>query len=136
MSSATNLDAVRSIYAAWERGDYGSNEWADPEIEVVIVDGPDPSSWWGLTAMAERWREVLSAWEGYRSAAEEFREIDSDHVFVLAHISGRGKTSGLETEQGAANLFTLRSGKVTRLVIYWDRDRAFADLALTPDTGT
>jgi hypothetical protein len=26
------LELVRSIYSAWERGDYRSDEWADPEI--------------------------------------------------------------------------------------------------------
>jgi ketosteroid isomerase-like protein len=125
-----NLDLVRSINAAFERGDFGSVEWADSEIEFVTADGPAPSSWSGLAAMAEGWRDFLGAWEDYRTEAEEYREIDGERVYVPLHISGRGKTSGLEMEQSAASLFTLRSGKVTRLVIYWDRDRALADLGL------
>ena len=39
MASAS-LDLVRSIYAAWQRGDYSSAEWAHPEIEYGLVDGP------------------------------------------------------------------------------------------------
>ena len=39
---AKNLDLVRSIRAAWERGDYSSSAWADPQIEYVVADGPSP----------------------------------------------------------------------------------------------
>jgi hypothetical protein len=33
---------VRLVVAAWDRGDYGSAEWAHPEIEFVITDGGPP----------------------------------------------------------------------------------------------
>ena len=129
-----NLDLVRSIYAAWERGDYSSAEWADPEIEYVFVDGPSPSSWTGLAEMANALRDILSAWEGLRLEAEEYRDLDGERVLVLYHFSGRGKASGLEVGQmhsQGAYLFYLRDGTVTKLVGYWDRDRALADLGLT-----
>ena len=66
-----NLDLVRSIYADWERGDFSHGEWADPEIEVVIV-----------------------------------------------------------SDRESADLFHIRDGQVTRLVMYYDTDRALADLGL------
>jgi hypothetical protein len=54
---------------------------------------------------------------------------------VIIRYIGRGKTSGLELGQiGAkgASLFRVRDGRLTRLILYWDRDRAFADLGLAP----
>ena len=138
MTSA-NLDLVRSICAAWERGDFSSTDWADPEIEFVVPDGVNPARWTGLTGLAEGFRSFLSAWEGLRSEADEFREIDDERVLVLTHLSGRGKTSGLELGQvqtKQANLLQVRDRKVIRLVIYNYREHAFADLGLTPDTGT
>ena len=83
--------------------------------------------------MAEASRDTLSAWENARSEAEEYRELDDERVLVLTRVSGRGKTSGVDLEHmrtwGAA-LFCIRDGKVTKHVVYWDRDRAFTDLGL------
>jgi ketosteroid isomerase-like protein len=128
-----NLDLVRSIYAAWERGDFSSAKWAHPEIEYVLVDGPLPRTWTGLAGLAEGFRDYLDAWEKYGVEAEEYRELDAEHVLVPYRQSGRGKTSGLDLGQiqsNAAMLFHICDGKVTSIVIYFDRDRALADLGL------
>jgi ketosteroid isomerase-like protein len=130
---SANLDFVRSLYAAWERGDVSSAEWADPEIETVFVDGPSPGSWTGLAGMAEGWREFLSAWVDFRAEADESLELDEERVLVLIRFSGRGKTSELELAQmraKAAHLFHISGGKVKRFVLYFDRQRALADLGL------
>jgi ketosteroid isomerase-like protein len=126
-----NLDLVRSIYADWERGDFGSAEWADPNIELVFADGPDPGNWRGLAGMSEGFRNVFTAWNDVSATAEEYRELDSERVLVLDRRSGRGKTSGLDLEEVAtkgATLWHVCEGKVTRLLVNWDRDRALADL--------
>ena len=136
---SANLDLVRSIYAAWGRGDWTSAEWAHPQIEFVIPDGPSPGSWTGLAKVAEALGEGLRTLREVRVEADEFREIDNECVLVFAHYSGRGKASGLEIDQigaGGAHLLHLRDGKVTRIVHYWDRDRALADLGLTPEGGS
>jgi ketosteroid isomerase-like protein len=129
-----NLDLVRSIYAAWERGDFSSADWAHPEIDFVIAGGPAPGRWTGLTAMADVWREVLSAWDDYSGAADAYRELDGERILVFLHLGGRGKTSGMEVDQlvgTGATLFHIADGKVRRLVVYFDRERALADLGLS-----
>jgi ketosteroid isomerase-like protein len=131
--SQENVELVRSIFPAWERGDYSSAEWAHPEIAFVIPDGPTPGSWTGVAAMAEVWREALSAFELLRGAAEEYRGLDDERVLVLMHFTGRGKTSGLDVGEIAIrglNLFHVRGGRVTRLVPYWDRERALEAVGL------
>jgi ketosteroid isomerase-like protein len=138
---SANLELVRSIYAAFERGDFNSAKWAHPEIEFEIVDGPDPGSWTGIDAMAEAWRDtVFSVWRDARLEVNEYRELDHERVLVLLIFHGRGKASGLEVggqmATKAANLLQIRNGKVTRLAIINDRERALADLGLAPEAGS
>jgi ketosteroid isomerase-like protein len=136
VTASSNLDLVRSIYAATERGDYSSAEWAHPEIEYVWVDGPSPGHWTGLAAMAEAWRDVLSAWRDFHVEVEEYRELDEDRVAVLLRFRGRGRTSGVSLEElrtRGASVYQIRGGRVTRIVSCFDRERALAHLGLAPE---
>lgn len=128
-----NLDLVKSILAEWGRGDFSSAGWADPEIDFAMVGGLTEGRWRGVAEMAEAWAAMLRAWEHLRAVPEEFRELDDERVLVFLRNEGRGKGSGIDIggiSTRAANLFRIQDGKVTSLTLYWDRDRAIADLGL------
>jgi len=102
-------------------------------INAFVADGPEPGRWFGRTGIEEGARAILSPFENARIEAEEYRELDGERILVFVHSSGRARTSGLEVKQmlvKAADVFHVRDGKVTRLVAYWHRDRALADLGL------
>ncbi|HUH81963.1 MAG TPA: nuclear transport factor 2 family protein [Solirubrobacteraceae bacterium] len=127
---SANVELVRSIYADWERGNFGRADWVDPEIEYLTEGGPDPGGSTGLAPLAAANRDFLSLWTDWRIHADSFRALDGERVLVLTSRGGRGRASGLEIWEPSANLFHIRDGRVTRLVFYWHRERALADLGL------
>jgi ketosteroid isomerase-like protein len=133
--SQENVEIVRSIYAAWERGNFAETHWANPGIDCQFIgDAPWVGTAKGLDGMATAWREWLSAWQDFQVEADEYRELDEERVLVLCRFAGRGKTSGAEVGRmwtKGASLFHIRNGKVTKLLLYTDYHRALADLGLS-----
>jgi ketosteroid isomerase-like protein len=120
-----NVERVREIFGAWERGDFSSVDWADPEIEFAIP-GPDPRVHRGVGDMSRAWAEWLAAWEEF--GVEARRYIDAgDKVVVDQLFRGKGRGSGIPVDEipGAA-VFTLRDGKVIRFQGFTTLEAALA----------
>ena len=125
-----NADLIRPIYEEWSQGNwrpyfevYGDDmEWGwseeFPGLAGVYRDPSNPN---------KRIQAWLSEWEEWRAVPEEFIEI-GDYVVVLAKYQGRGKGSGVEIDQEGAHVFKLRDGKVVRLEIFANRERAIASV--------
>jgi uncharacterized protein len=121
-----NADLIRPIYEEWSRGNWRPRfdvydpqmewGWSDefPGLDGVFEDHRDPNP---------RLLSWLGEWEHWRVEADDYLEL-GDHVVVLASYHGRGKGSGVEVDQRGAHVFELRAGKVVRLEIFADRDRA------------
>jgi len=121
-----NVDLIRPIYEEWRRGNWRPRfdvyhphmewGWSDefPGLGGVYDDRRDPNP---------RLRSWLSAWEEWRVEPDEYLEV-GDHVVVMATYHGRGKGSGVEVRQRGAHVFELREGKVVRLEIFGDRQKA------------
>jgi ketosteroid isomerase-like protein len=136
--SQQNIEVVRAIYDDWLRGGMSIDKF-DPEIAMVesktiprapVACGIDAVRRY-MDSFCKYWSE--SAWEGFRSRAQEYRQPDDERVLVLTLYRGRGKTSGVELEQmqaKGAGVAHIHDGKVTKLVWYTDRDDAVADLGL------
>jgi ketosteroid isomerase-like protein len=130
---SANLDLVRSIYAGWERGDFSSSEWADPEIEHTDVDGPLGGAAGELADIGQGVRDFLSQWADFRLIADRLCELDADRVLALDHRAGRSRTSGLDLgamRTEGARVFHVRDGKVSRIVVYFERGLALAEFGL------
>jgi ketosteroid isomerase-like protein len=83
--------------------------------------------------MAASWRRLLSVWSEFHTKAEEYVELDDERVLVLATFGGTARISGLDVRDGrskGANVFEIRDGKVRRLTLYWNHERAYADLGI------
>jgi ketosteroid isomerase-like protein len=127
------MDLVRSIYADWERGDYSRADWAHADIEYVIADGVHPDRCVGLPAMARAMRHWLSAWTSLHMELEDCRELDRERVMALHRFVASGKTSGVDVgriETEGVGVFSLQDGQVTKIVHYYDRDRAIAEIGV------
>jgi hypothetical protein len=81
----------------------------------------------------------LTSWssaDDWRVEEIDYQELDDERVLALFRFAGRGKTSGIDAAQlggTGANLFHIHQGAVTKLVAYWELDRALADLGIAPE---
>jgi hypothetical protein len=94
---SANLDLVRSIYAAWGRGEIlptdPTAELVHPNIEIAVVDGPEPSSRKGMAAATPGIEGFLASGTTFASKQIEYRELDDERVLVLSRVIGRGARS-------------------------------------------
>jgi hypothetical protein len=84
----------------------------------------------GLIQSLRSWSEAWSDW-----ALEPTEMLDfGDRILVRGRFVGRGKLSGVTTEEAGAVMFTMRRGWITEQRVYLGTDlpSEASELSLTP----
>jgi len=135
--SQENVEIVRRVYEAVARRDtatvlslYDPNvEWDGARSRWAEVM-PGMREFRGHEALRRFFREYYEMWETFEDDVQEL--IDAgDHVVCVVSSRGRGRASGLDVEwAGNAGVWTIRDGKVTRVVWFSTREEALAAAGL------
>jgi ketosteroid isomerase-like protein len=134
--SRENVEIVRRVYEAAARRDAPTVlSLYDPEVELdasaLGLRGDAGALFFhgheGLRALFREWHE---AWERLEYSYEELIETGEQVISVVTRHA-RGRASGVEVERPFALLWSLREGKVIRVVWFLDRAEALKAAGLS-----
>jgi ketosteroid isomerase-like protein len=136
--SQVNVEIVRRIYDAAARHDPDAVfALYDPEVEldasrlgIVGTAGAMQGISHGHDGLRTFFREWHEAWENIEYDYDELIEA-GEHVISVVTRRGRGRLSGAEAELRVALVWTLREGKVVRVVWFPTRAEALEAAALS-----
>jgi ketosteroid isomerase-like protein len=132
--SRSNLEIVRAIVDAANRGAYDEIDWFhDPEVVLHQSGTFDPTSYVGREQIRAFVREVVDTFEGHISVEieEEFERDDRVLVCLLFHWQARG--SDAEGVSRRWWSYRFRDGLVTDIEIHVNRDEAMTAVGIRPD---
>ena len=131
--SEENVEIVRGVYEAWQRGDF--EVALEPFHEDIEWFGPPeaPGSSEGVRGR-EGVQHALAGWLGaWVDFRFELRELidHGDEVLAGGWQHGRGKGSGVEVSEETFSVWTLQAGKIVRQRMFRDRAQALEAAGLS-----
>ena len=73
-------------------------------------------------------QDVRKIFDEIHIPAEEITDLGDGLVLLVGTARFKGRASGLDVEAHAANLWTVRDGKVSRFRFYQTKEDALADV--------
>jgi ketosteroid isomerase-like protein len=128
--SQASVDVVRRVYEAAARRDADAVlACYDPGVEWDVSRAPiaplvGGAVYHGHEGLRSFFREYHEAWEDVEYEGAELIDAGGEHVISVDHERTRGRTSGVETELTQYAVWTVREGKIVRVV--WLPTRADA----------
>lgn len=136
---AESVDVVRRVYDAAARRDaeavfslYDRDvEWDGRLVRWAEVI-PGDAHFHGHDELRGFFRLYYEMWDSFEDELQELVDL-GDQVMSVVTSRGRGRTSGVDVVwEGNAGVWTIREGKVVRVVWYPSREEALAATGHSP----
>ena len=126
--SEENVEVVRKLFSTLERNEAEALlELFDEDVEWSPVEG----KYHGIEGVGAAWVDWMESWDQHRIEPEEFIESGEDRVLAVIRLTARGEGSGMEIDQRFFQVYTVREGKIVRMVEYVDRSPALEAAGLS-----
>jgi len=122
---------VKSVVAAFNRGDFSAAmdmltedvefDWSRRMLDGEVLRGREEAVGF-LQSMTELFDEI-------HIPSDELTDLGEGLVLLFGKARFKGRASGLDVEASAANLWTVRDGKVARFRFYQTKEDALEDAA-------
>jgi ketosteroid isomerase-like protein len=108
------VDVVRAAYAAYNRGELEKGRrYLAPDLEWVLPSALHGDVLRGPDALLDELASEFEAFSSIRREPLELRQC-GECVHAVIASSMRGRLSGIELEQRAQHVFTVREGMIVR----------------------
>ena len=130
--SQENVELVKSVAGAWNRGAYSAAlESVSPEIKVEShVGGDIDGTYEGITGLQKWLARFWGSFVDFRTEVEDWIAA-GDEVVFSAHHFGRGKGSGVVVEMHNWQVCTVRDGKIVRYRLFRTKREALEAAGLS-----
>ena len=128
--SPSNVDVVRAVVTAWNRGDFTAAgemvtddvefDWSRRMLDGEVLRGRDE-----LRRFMQQTREIF---DEIHIPDEDMTDLGDNVVLLVGTARFKGHVSGMDVEAHAANLWTVRDGKVSHFCFYQTKEDALADV--------
>jgi ketosteroid isomerase-like protein len=129
--SQENVEIVRSIYEAVNRGDWDAafrDQRAD--VELTTPPGPNAGTYRGREEIQGFWEEMVTPLEAWTAQPEEFFE-HGDQIVAVVKARMRPKGSSAEFENRTGHLWTIRDGAVVSMRMFPQPEKALEAAGLS-----
>jgi ketosteroid isomerase-like protein len=126
----SNVEVVRAVVAAFNSGDFAAAmEMCTDDVEFDwsrrMLDG---EVFKGREELRRFMQGTMEIFDEIHIPDDELTDLGDNVVLLAGTARFKGHASGLDVEASAANLWTVRDGKVSRFRFYQTKEDALADV--------